>query len=284
MTEADSLAQTLDVPGARLYYERRGVGPLLMLVGSPMDSTGFTGLAGALADRYTVLTYDPRGIGNSTREDAAADVTPEQQADDVHRLLSALGGEPAHVFGSSGGAVVGLALVTAHPDQVRTLVAHEPPVIELLPDAALLRAQIQDVYDTYRADGADRAMVKFMAHAGLGGGEPGPQADAPRWAPSAEQMARMRAATEVFLAHLIRPTTRYRPDIEALQAASTRIVVAAGATSTGQLANRSAAALAERLGTPVIEFPGDHGGFMAWPEPFGRVLDQVLTEVPEITG
>jgi clorobiocin biosynthesis protein CloN7 len=282
MPEADSVAHTLDVPGARLYYERRGTGPLLLLIGSPMDSTGFSGLAGALADRYTVVTYDPRGIGNSSREDSSQDLTPEQQAGDVQRLLSVLGGEPAHVFGSSGGAVVGLALVTAHADQVRTLVAHEPPVVELLPDAELARVQVQDIYDTYRADGADMAMAKFMAHAGLGG-QPGEQTDAPRWEPSPEQVARMRAATDVFLAHLIRPTTRYRPDIEALRAASTRIVVAAGATSKGQLANRSAMALADRLGTPVVEFPGDHGGFMAQPEQFGRVLDQVLTQMSGVS-
>jgi pimeloyl-ACP methyl ester carboxylesterase len=277
MPEADS-AHTLDVPGARLYYERRGAGPLLLLIGSPMDSTGFSGLAGALADRYTVVTYDPRGIGNSSREDTAEDLTPEQQADDVHRLLSALGGSPAHVFGSSGGAVVGLALVTAHPDQVGTLVAHEPPVVELLPDAAQLRVQIQDIYDTYRAEGVGPAMGKFMAHAGLGE-EPGQQADAPRWEPAPEQMARMRDTTDMFLAHLIRPTTRYRPDIEALQAASTRVVVAAGATSTGQLANRSAVALADRLGTAVVRFPGDHGGFVGQPEQCARVLDQVLTHM-----
>jgi clorobiocin biosynthesis protein CloN7 len=109
------------------------------MIGSPMDSTGFAPLANALADQYTVVTYDPRGIGNSSRQDTTEDVTPEQQAEDVHRLLSALGGQPAYVFGSSGGAVVGLALVTAHPDQVRTLVAHEPPVVELLPDSAQVR-------------------------------------------------------------------------------------------------------------------------------------------------
>src|ERR1700680_2161584 len=151
MPDSDPVTHTLDVPGAQLYYERRGTGPLLVMIGSPMDSTGFAGLARALAGDYTVVTYDPRGIGNSSREDTAQDVTPEQQADDVHRLLSALGGEPAYVFGSSGGALVGLALVTAHPGQVRTLVAHEPPVIELLPDSAQVRAQIQDIYDTYRA-------------------------------------------------------------------------------------------------------------------------------------
>jgi clorobiocin biosynthesis protein CloN7 len=179
-------------------------------------------------------------------------VTPEQQAGDVHRLLSALGGEPAYVFGSSGGAVAGLALVTAHPGQVRTLVAHEPPVVELLPDSAQVRAQIEDIYETYRAEGAEKAMQKFMAHAGLGDA-PGQDAGAPRWEPSPEEMARMRATTGQFLAHLIRPTTRYRPDIEALRAAPTRIVVAGGAMSKGQLANRAAAALVGQLGTSVVD-------------------------------
>src|ERR1022692_3318245 len=191
MPGSDPVAQTLDVPGARLYYQRQGVGPLLLMIGSPMDSAGFAGLARALADRYAVVTYDPRGIGNSNREDATQDVTPEQQADDVHRLLSVLGGEPAHVFGSSGGAGVGVALGTAHPGQVRTLVAHEPPVVELLPDSAQVRAQIEDIYDTYRADGAEKAMRKFMAHTGLGDA-PGQEADAARWEPSPEEMARMR--------------------------------------------------------------------------------------------
>jgi pimeloyl-ACP methyl ester carboxylesterase len=275
MPSSDTAAQTLDVPGARLYYERRGAGPLLLMIGSPMDSAGFAGLAGALAGRYTVVTYDPRGIGHSSREDASQDVTPEQQADDVHRLLAALGGGPADIFGSSGGATVGLALVTAHPGQVRTLVAHEPPVIELLPDRDHVVAQMADIYDTYRAEGADKAMAKFMATAGLDlGQEPG----APRWEPPPEQLAAMRATTEAFLAHLLRPTTHYRPDVEALRATPARIVVAAGATSKGQLAHRCAVTLGGRLGTPVAEFPGGHAGFVTQPDQCGQVLDQVLTE------
>jgi pimeloyl-ACP methyl ester carboxylesterase len=225
------------------------------------------------------VTYDPRCIGNSSREDTSQDVTPGQQADDVHRLLSALGGGPASVFGSSGGATVGLALVTAHPGQIHTLVAHEPPVVDLLPDSAQVRAQFEDIYATYRADGADKGMLKFFVHAGLSGAL-GPEADVPRWEPSPEQMARMRATNEAFLAHLLRPTTYYRPDIEALRASPTRIVVAAGATSKGQLPNRTAVALADRLGTSVVEFPGDHVGFVVYPEECGRVLHQVLSETP----
>jgi pimeloyl-ACP methyl ester carboxylesterase len=271
MPGSDPVAQTLDVPGARLYFERRGDGPLLLMIGSPMDSTGFAGLARALAGHYTVVTYDPRGLGHSTREDTTQDITPGQQADDVDHLLSALGGEPADIFGSSGGAVVGLALVTAHPGRVRTLVAHEPPVVELLPDRDQVRAQFQGVYDTYRADGIGLAMAKFMALAGLDEG-PAPEVTSP------DQLAAMAATGEVFLAHLVRPTTLYQPDIEALRSAPARIVVAAGTTSKGQLAHRSAVALAERLGTPVAEFPGDHVGFVTLPEQCAQVLDQVLTQ------
>ena len=267
---------TVDVPGARLSYQRRGSGPLLLMIGSPMDSTGFTLLATAMTPAYAVVTYDPRGIGNSTRDDTSTDVTPEQQADDVHRLLGELGGEPAHIFGSSGGAVVGLALVTAHPEAVRTLVAHEPPVIELLPDAAEQQAQIEEIYDTYRADGPEKAMQKFMAYTGLG--PTSPDAEASRWQPSPEEIARWRATTDHFLADLLLPTTRYRPDIEALRAAPARLVVAGGTTSKGQLANRTAVALAEQLGTTVLDFPGDHAGFIAYPEQFGALLDQVLRE------
>lgn len=277
MPESRLITHIVDVPGAQLYSEQRGTGPLLLLIGSPMDSTGFAGLADALADRYTAVTYDPRGIGNSSSEDTDQDVTPELQADDVYRLVTTLGSGPVNIFGSSGGAVVGLALATMHPDQVSTLVAHEPPVIELLPDRAQRRTEIQDIYDTYRADGPDQAMQKFMLFTGLGGGPAGPPPGGPQWQPSPEQIARMRATTGHFLAHLLRPTTDFQPDIAALRAASTRIVVGAGAASTGQLANRTAVALAAELGTPVIEFPGDHGGFLAHPGQFATVLDQVLS-------
>ena len=277
MPSSDLDAQFLAVPGARLYYERRGAGPLLLLIGSPMDSSGFTGLAHALADRYTVVTYDPRGIGRSTREDTTQDITPEQQADDIHRLLSALGGGPADIFGSSGGAVVGLALVTAPPGDVRTLVAHEPPVIGLLPDGDQVRAQFQDVYDTYQVDGVAQAMPKFMAHAGLDEPPGQEQPGAPAWQPTPEQAAAMRADAELFLAHLLRPTTNYRPDIDTLRAAAPRIVVGVGATSKGQLAHRTALVLADRLGPPAIEFPGDHVGFITQPAPFAQTLHPLLT-------
>jgi clorobiocin biosynthesis protein CloN7 len=274
MTKSNPAIHTLDVPGARLYYEVRGSGPLLLLLGSPMDSTGFAGIAAELADGYMVITYDPRGISNSTREDHTQEVTPEFQADDVHRLLSALGGERAYVFGSSGGAVVGLALAAAHPNQVRMLVAHEPPVIELLPDSAQVRAQINDVYDTYCNEGPEAAMQKFLAYTNVGA--PSAEGDEARSEPDPETIARMRSAADHFLAHLLRPTAFYRPEIEGLRSGSTRIVVAGGTTSKGQLAHRTAVALAERLGTNVVDFPGSHIGFIEYPGACARLLRAIV--------
>lgn len=264
---------TVDIPGARLYCETKGKGPLLFLIGSPMDSTGFVTLADAMASDYTVVTYDPRGIGNSTRDDENEDITPEMQADDVHRLIETLGGGPVEFFGSSGGAVVGLALIQRYPNDIRTLVAHEPPIIELLPDREEQRAAIQDIYDTYQSAGSQAAMFKFMQHIGVLGGDN----EAPAWEPTPEQLERMDATNKVFYGHLIRQTTAFVPDLASLRAAPTRIIVGAGETSKGQLANRTALAFAEAFGTPVVYFPGDHGGFMN-AEPFSRVLKQVLAE------
>lgn len=275
-------SNTLEVPGARLHYEVVGSGPALALIGLPMTGKWFARLGSCLADEYTVVTYDPRGFGASTIDDPGQDSTPELVADDVHHVLAEVTDRPAVVFGSSGGGVTGLELVTRHPEQVRTLVAHEPPVIEMLPDAERVQAGMREVYDTYRAEGADVAFGKFMALAGFQVPEPDPAAPAPT--PPSDQD---RADGERMLAHSLLPTATYRPDIAALKAASSRVVIAGGVASVGQLARRTADALAEALGSPLAEFPGDHGGFLdpgaatspnCDPEAFARVLRRILAE------
>jgi pimeloyl-ACP methyl ester carboxylesterase len=264
----------LDVPGARLYYEASGSGPLLLMIGSPMDSTGFAPLASVMSADRTVVTYDPRGIGNSTRDDDA-DITPELQADDVHRLIETLGGGPVDIFGSSGGATVGLALATAHPGDVRTLVAHEPPVTNALPEHDEERDHMQAIYDIYQTEGSMAAMGAFLAHIGI---DPTGGGTGPAWEPTPEQMARMEATNKVFFGHLIRQTTAFEPDYEALRAAPTRIVVGVGATSAGQLAHRTGAAVATELGIEPIVFPGDHGGFAGQPQEFAKTLAAQLQQ------
>jgi pimeloyl-ACP methyl ester carboxylesterase len=265
---------TLRAPGATLQYEVRGAGPVLLLIpGGPMDAGGFASVASLLTDQYTVVTYDPRGLSRSTHHDTARTVTPDLQADDAHRLLAAVGTEPADVFGSSGGALTGLQLAARHPEQVRTLVAHEPPVTELLPDRDRHRALGQEVYDTYLREGVGPAMATFLAGAGLDDGAQPQEEPSPDLL---EGMARMRANFEFFLGHMWQGMAGYLPDIATLRTIPTRVVVAFGDASQGQVAHQAAVALAERLATAPVTFPGDHGGFGSHPEAFAGTLHEVL--------
>lgn len=260
----------LDVSGARLYFEVQGSGPVLMLIGHPMDSSGFAPIAPLLVEHYTVVTYDPRGFGRSPIDDPAQDAEPNMLADDVWQVLEAVSDRPAHVFGSSGGAVTGLALVARHPEHVHTLIAHEPPLALLLPDAEEARARMHQLYETYRRSGIGPAWQQFFAFTGL---NVSPPAENP--APGAAGASGV-ATSERFFAHGLLPIAFYRPDFAALRAAPTRVVVAGGSASEGQFAHRTAGALAERLGTVVVHFPGGHGGFASDPPAFAALLRRTL--------
>jgi pimeloyl-ACP methyl ester carboxylesterase len=267
----------LKVPGATLGYTVRGSGPvLLMIPGGPAGGDVFAELAERMAGTHTVVTYDPRGMYRSSVDDDAAEGGIAVQSDDVHRLLAACTSEPAYVLGNSGGAIVGLDLVARHGEQVRTLVAHEPPLTALLEDADALRASAGEVEAAYRQGGVWAGMQRFMAHAGLEppAGDSGPPAE-----PSPEQraaMARFQRAAERFLAHMLLPTADYVPDLDALRAAPGRTLVAVGEESRGQFAHRAGVALAERLGTETLTFPGDHGGFTSRPDAFAARLRATL--------
>jgi pimeloyl-ACP methyl ester carboxylesterase len=271
------MANTLKVPGASLYYEVRGSGPTLLLIsGGPTDANVYAGIAALLAERYTVVTYDPRGNSRSVLDDPAADLGIDVHGDDAARLLEVIGPGPAYVFGNSGGALTGLSLAARSPDKVRTLVAHEPPVVELLPDAAAHRLRSQEIYDTYRTAGVGPAMQKFLALAGLKGGPP-PSAHGDPPSPEMMQtMARMGKNMELFLARGMREASTFVPDIAALRKATPRVLIAGGEASGDQLAYRAAVALADRLGSVFVHFPGDHGGFTTHPGAFAVRLREVL--------
>jgi pimeloyl-ACP methyl ester carboxylesterase len=236
-----------------------------------MAAADFAPLADAMAGDYTVVTHDPRGISGSVLADPEQDSTPELRADDLAALLDALGAESADVFGSSGGAVTGLALVARHPGRVRTLVAHEPPSLALLPDAAAQHAAVDDMIETFHRDGLGAAFAKFMANAGFDDGDEGAPAG-----PPGEPSEQLLADGARFFAHELRGTTRYIPDVAALTADSARVVVGIGVGSGGMVTYRTSVALAELLGTAPAEFPGDHGGFVGQPEEFAEVLRKVL--------
>ncbi|MBX9424284.1 alpha/beta fold hydrolase [Streptomyces lateritius] len=288
MAETDT--RTLDAAGATLRYDvRPGTGtddrPLL-LIGSPMDATGFTTLASHFADR-TVVTYDPRGVGRSERTDGAAETLPDEHADDLALLIEALGSGPVDVFASSGGAVNALALVARRGELVHALVAHEPPTAQLVPDREAVLGACADVHATYLREGWGPAMAKFLALTGRKGPFPANWAEEPAPSPAAFGLPTEDDGSrdDPLLGQNIRGCTSYRPDLAALRAAPTRIVVAAGKESEGELAARAAAAVAEGLGTPLAVFPSHHGGFLGGefgqqgaPTEFAEALRAVLDE------
>ena len=288
-TITEQTTMTLDAPGAVLTYDIRGAdsettSPVLLMIGSPMGASGFGTLAGHFPDR-TIVTYDPRGVERSTKDDPSSPSTPEQHADDLHRIIAELGSNPVDIFASSGGAVNALALVAAHPEQVATLVAHEPPLAGILPDAEAALAVCRAVHDAYEAHGFGVGMARFILAVSHQGPMTPELASQPDPDPTMFGLPAVDDGnrTDALLGQNIVSSTAYQPDFAALRAASTRVVIAAGLESKGQLANRGAFAAAERLGTEPVIFPSDHGGFLGGeygqkgdPDGFAAKLREVL--------
>jgi pimeloyl-ACP methyl ester carboxylesterase len=287
-TATEPTTNTLDVPGATLTYDVRRneqtTEPALVLVGSPMGAAGFGTLASHFGDR-TVVTYDPRGSERSVLTEPTKPPTPEEHADDLHRIIQEIGRGPVDLFASSGGAVNALALVAKHPQDVRTLVAHEPPLASILPDREHALAVTRAIHDTYMRSGTNAGMAHFIAVVSHRGPITAEVASQPAPDPAMFGMPAEDdgSRTDPMLAHTIITSTHFEPDFDALRPAPTRIVVAAGVGSEGEMANRGAYAVAERLGTEVVAFPSDHGGFLGGeygqtgdPDAFAAKLREVL--------
>jgi pimeloyl-ACP methyl ester carboxylesterase len=288
MTETQT--HTLAVPGADLVYDVRGPLPpsgglpALLMIGQPMTADGFDSLAAHFPDR-TVVTYDPRGLGRSVRSDGRSDNTPQQQAADLHLLIEALGAGPVDLFASSGGAVTALELVATHPEDVLTLVAHEPPINAVLPDAAAAERARDAVYEAYQAKGTGAGMAAFIAMSSWQGeyteeffARPAPD-PAMFGLPTDDDGSR----DDPLLSKSSWAITDYRPDAGALAAAPTRIVVAVGEESAGTYTARTALGTAALLGQEATVFPSHHGGFIGGesgyagkPDEFARRLREVL--------
>jgi pimeloyl-ACP methyl ester carboxylesterase len=293
MTETQAAPQTetktLEVPGASIVYDvrwnRESDKTPLMLIGYPMAAAGFVTLAGHFPDR-TVITYDPRGSERSTKDDPTTQSTPDQHGDDLHRVIEAAGLGPVDLFASSGGAVNALNLVANHPEDVRTLIAHEPPLASILPDRDNAKAAVRAISDSYQQRGWGAGMAHFIAIVSHRGEFPDDIGQQPAPDPAMFGMPTEDdgSRTDVMLGQNIVTCTLCEPDFEALRRASTHIVLAAGAGSEGEMANRGAHAVAERLGTEPVVFPSDHGGFLGGeygqtgePEAFAAKLREVLS-------
>ncbi|UBU09360.1 alpha/beta fold hydrolase [Nonomuraea gerenzanensis] len=297
----------LRVDGADLRYEVRGSGPLLLLIpGGTGGAASFDGVAGELATEYTVVSYDPRGLSRSPLDDPEARQSVGQHADDAYRLLELLSPDaPARVAGCSSGAIVALHLLVSHPERVERVVAHEPPVVEVLPDAATHRAMLARVQETFEREGLMPAAAVFAAGlsrpaspgAAASTGAAPPAAAAQAAAGAAEPAAEPAAAPAVaelppeaaaraertmadmpyFLGRIVPSFMAYTPDVERLHALSDRLVLAAGEDSRGELPYRAVACLAERSGAELVHFPGGHVGLTTHPAQFGELLRKVLS-------
>ena len=273
-TVVDVRIGTVRVPGATLYYEVRGEGPLVALIGSPMDATAFASLADLLASEHTVLTADPRGSNRSRVDDREQNSTPELRAADLSQLIRPLSGDdasPVAVFGSSGGAVTALALAQAHPEQVHTVIAHEPPLDQLLDDRVERMAATEHIIRTYREQGRAAGWRAFLADASI---------DLPEevfdMMFGADLAGDEAADEQFFFDHELRATTRWRPNVERLRSTPPFIVPAIGRDSAGQICDRTTRALATALGLEPVLFPGDHTGFLDDPVAFAEQLRALL--------
>jgi pimeloyl-ACP methyl ester carboxylesterase len=270
----------LQVPGATIYYEMRGSGPLLVMIpGGNGDAGPLAPVAQALGDRFTVVAYDRRGFSRSPMDEGVdpAEGRLEADVEDVVALIDALVGvdAKAHVFGSSSGAIVALHLLATHPDRVATLVAHEPPLIGLLPDADTWRAFFAEVHATYRRDGQDAASAQFAAGTGSAQANLPDPAQLPPHV--REMLERMRVNQRFFFEHELRQYPPRTPDLDAIAArGAVPLVLAGGRESTEFVASRPNRAIASRLGLDVVEFPGDHIGYVMRPAEFAPALAQVL--------
>jgi pimeloyl-ACP methyl ester carboxylesterase len=280
----------LDTSEANIAYDVHGLLPTaggrppLVMIGQPMCASGFGTLASYFPDR-TVVTYDPRGLGRSTRKDGRVDHTPTVQAGDVHAVIEALGVGPVEMFASSGGAVTALALVAAYPDDVTTLVAHEPPLIPVLSDSVAAERARAGVRDAYEAKGFGAGMAAFIAMTSWQGEFTDdyfaqPPADPVLFGlPTEDDGFR----DDPLLSDRSWAISSYRPDVDALAAASTRVVIAVGEESAAVCTGRMSAAIAALLGQQATVFPSHHGGFLGGesgypgrPEAFARTLREVL--------
>ena len=277
-------SHVLETDGAAITYDVSGEGGRpLMMIGQPMDASGFVALREQFSDR-TVITYDPRGLGRSTRSDGRTDNTPETQAADVHAVIEAVGG-PVDLFASSGGAVTALELVAAYPDDVVTLVAHEPPIIDVLPDAPAARRARDGFMNAYQAGGGGAGMAAFIQMSSWQGEYTDeyfalPLPDPAQFGMPAEDDGKR---DDPLLGTASLAITDYYPRVQALAAAPTRIVIAVGEETGDAFTGRTAVHTARLLGQEATVFPSHHGGFIGGefgyagkPEEFGVKLREVL--------
>lgn len=267
----------LTVPGASLYYEVRGAGPALLIIPSGNgDAAPFVPLAETLSDEYTVITYDRRGFSRSPLDGPVGDDRMADDAHDIGALLRHLAPGPAAVFGSSSGAIVALATLERHPDLVHTVVAHEPPLASVLPDAEQWLGFYGELYETYQREGVDAARKAFRSGMGMETTTKPPRRTELPPDELAEMLGRIRRNHVFWFEHELLAYPAYRPDLRLLKSFSDKLVLAGDATTRDRFPYRPNTVLAEHTGNPIVHLPGGHVGYVTQPDEFAAALREVV--------
>jgi len=269
---------TLTVPGAVLHYEVCGTGPLLLISQSGEgDADRTTDLVAHLTDSYTVVTYDRRGLSRSRLDAPERGATLAEHGDDVHRLLASLTDAPALMLGCSLGAVIGMHTAVRHPEQIRTLIAHEPVAPRLLPDheRAHHERELAALQDLYLRQGLSAALPEIARTLGI---DPAATDAEPDLTP--QPINALRATNfDYFIRHDFTAVVRDTLDVAALKAVSTRIVPAAGRTTPRTVFDyRCATTLATLLGRELQELPGGHNGNTSHPRAYATRIREILND------
>ncbi len=258
---------TVHTEGADIAYDVEGQGPLLLLVaGGNGDSRRFIKLSAQLADRYTVVRYDRRANLRSTG-DTHGFLDMAQQGRDAAAVIRAVGNEPAYVFGNSAGANIALKLTEDHPQHVRGLVDHEPPITDILPDGTQWRVFFDKVSDTFRTEGGPAAMrlfassfVGFDKHAATPGDQSG--------------------ENDRFLEYEFHAINHFVPNLDALRKGGVPMVTAAGRASGDAFYAQTARELARVLPCPCVDVIGNHLAYAFEPVIFANELHEILSTLP----
>ncbi|WP_405823584.1 alpha/beta hydrolase [Streptomyces sp. NBC_01390] len=269
------------------HYDVRGSGPVLLIIpggaGHPM---GLDKATDHLCERFTVVTYDPLGLAHGQLGKPVEEQRAEWWSDGAARVLDEVlpEGDSAYVFGTSAGAVAALDLASRHPGRLHHVVAHEPPVVAVLPDAERQRAMFTEVRETYRAQGPKAASARMTA--GLEERALTEQEQEQEQTTVADTADQPPSPTDEFatplgiaLTRVLVPFTSYAPDLAALRAPSPRLTLAVGVDSAGQLLHRTAMFLARSTGSATRQFPGGHLGLLTHPEEFAARLKETLVPV-----
>jgi pimeloyl-ACP methyl ester carboxylesterase len=280
--EGEARTDRVDAEGDELVFDVRGRGaPLLLIPGGASDATAYALVAPLLAGDYTVITYDPRGYGRSTRRDPQ-NYEVGQQGRDAVAVIAAAGFDAALVFGSSGGAIIGLEMARSQPRAVAELVAHEPPAIRVLPDAAEIQRGMAGVYLRAWTEGPESAFLHFLKLAELPviEGRPITDAEIAQILQDVGAQEWLRSA-ESFVKYEMLPVSNYKPDVAMIKEHGVKVVLGVGERSLDKIYGRAAPLLAEQLGGPLVTFPGDHVSYLdpaqvdAWVAALRPALDRI---------